>query len=87
METINSDTHPAEAAVLDGIAERLNEESRVIDTQVYYARGDVEVDVQLPNPTWGLPASVHDALRGCDGHIDDFSHVDQEYVRLYIKPD
>jgi hypothetical protein len=87
METIDSDTHPGEAAVLDGIAEELSEETRVIETQVYYARGDVEVDVNLPNPMWGLPASVHDALRGCGGHIDDFSHVDKEYIRLYIKPD
>jgi len=72
---------------LDRIAEIVNESEYAVNVKPYHGRGDVEVYVKLPNPSWGLPADLHNRIRESEGHVDDFSHVNENgSIRLYLKP-
>lgn len=73
---------------LDDIASKLVEIEEVNEVKVYAGRGDIEVKLDIPNTSWGLPNAVQNQLRQMDAHIDDFSHMDiaDASVRLYVVP-
>jgi len=75
---------------LQQIADKLYEHELVHESTAYTARGDIELEVLIPNPAWGLPTELHDAIRAQPVHIDDFSHINRHpdgcKLRLYLCP-
>lgn len=74
---------------LDHIADAIVEEQHAGPARVFSGRGDVEVEVEIPNTGWGLPSGVHDRIRELDAKIDDFSHIDPHNgtIRIYLVPE
>lgn len=46
--------------------------------------GEVEAEIIMPNPAWGLPGDIEDLMIAYGVIIKDFSHVSKEGITVYF---
>lgn len=46
---------------------------------------EVETNVEMANPDWGMPGDLEDLMTAYDAVIVDFSHVTEDSIKLYLE--
>lgn len=68
---------------LKDFADQLTDERSV---QSMRGTGDeLQVELVLPNPSWGLPGEIRDAMTAIEIVIGDFSHVSETRITVYFE--